>query len=290
MIDVTICPVCGNSAFTPFLKTKDYTLTKEEFSLVECSTCKLVITSPRPKNEDLGSYYQSNDYISHTSKANSLANALYLIARKFTLQSKRELASSLQPTRGNLLDIGCGTGDFLQSCATAGWKTFGVEPNHSASQQAKQKGIQVFESIDQVEGTFQLITLWHVLEHVPDPNATLIKVRELLAPDGVLLIAVPNHKSADGKKYGEFWAGFDVPRHLWHFNQRNVDQLLRKHNLTRQKTLPLLLDSFYVSLLSEAYQGKGILRYFSAFLTGLSSNWQAKKANDYSSLIYIATK
>lgn len=290
MIDVSTCPVCGNSVFTPFLKTKDYTLTKEEFSLVKCSTCKLVITTPRPKNEDLGTYYQSNDYISHTSKANSLADVLYLIARKFTLQSKRKLASTLQPAKGKLLDIGCGTGDFLQSCATAGWKTYGVEPNSSASQLARQKGIEIFETIDQIKGTFQLITLWHVLEHVPDPNETLIKVRELLAPNGVLLIAVPNHLSADGKKYGEFWAGFDVPRHLWHYNQQNMDQLLRKHQLTRQKTLPLLLDSFYVSLLSEAYQGKGILRYFSALLNGLSSNWQAKKANEYSSLIYIATK
>lgn len=290
MINVTLCPICGNSKFSPFLKTKDYTLTREEFSLVECSTCKLVITSPRPKNEDLGTYYQSNDYISHTSKANSLADTLYLIARKFTLQSKRKLANSLQPSKGNLLDIGCGTGDFLQSCATAGWNTSGVEPNPSASRLAKQKGIETFESIDQVKGTFQLITLWHVLEHVPDPNETLIKIRELLAPNGVLLIAVPNHSSVDGKKYKAFWAGFDVPRHLWHFNQQNMDQLLRKHNLTRQKTLPLLLDSFYVSLLSEAYQGKGIVKYFSAFFTGLFSNWQARKTNEYSSLIYIATK
>jgi len=290
MIDITLCPVCGNSEFSHFLKTKDFTLTQEEFSLVECSTCKLVITSPRPKNDDLGSYYQSTDYISHTSKANSLADTLYLIARKFTLRSKRKLISTFQPSKGNLLDIGCGTGDFLQSSASSGWKTFGVEPNASASKLAQQKGIKIFESIDQVTGSFELVTLWHVLEHVPDPNETLIKIRELLAPNGVLLIAVPNHSSADGKKYKEFWAGFDVPRHLWHFDQRNMDQLLRKHNLTRQKTLPLLLDSFYVSLLSEAYQGKGVLRYFSAFFTGLRSNWQAQKTNEYSSLIYIATK
>lgn len=290
MINVTLCPVCGGTDLKSFLTTTDYTLTKEKFSLVECSTCKLVITSPHPENQDLGKYYQSNDYISHTSKANTLADALYLIARKFTLRSKRKLANSLQPKKGNLLDIGCGTGDFLATCQENGWKASGVEPSSSAATLAKQKGIQTVETIDLVKGSFQLITLWHVLEHVPDLNETLHKIRELLAPDGVLLVAVPNHSCADGKKYKEYWAGFDVPRHLWHFNQQNMDQLLSKNSLTLQKTLPLVLDAYYVSLLSEAYQGKGIVRYVNAFLSGVKSNWLARETKEYSSLIYIATK
>lgn len=290
MINVTLCPVCGGSDFKPFLTSTDYTLTKEEFFLVECSTCKLVITSPRPENRDLGKYYQSNDYISHTSKANTLADALYLIARKFTLRSKRKLANKLQPTKGNVLDIGCGTGDFLATCQEDGWNVFGVEPSASAATLARQKDIQTVESIDLVKGSFQLITLWHVLEHVPDLNETLQKIRALLSPDGVLLIAVPNHSSADGKTYKEYWAGFDVPRHLWHFNQQNMEQLLSKNSLTLEKTLPLVLDAYYVSLLSEAYQGKGILRYVNAFITGVISNWQARKTKEYSSLIYLSAK
>ena len=290
MINVTLCPICGGTDLKPFLKTTDYTLTKEEFSLVECSTCKLAITSPRPENQDLGKYYQSNDYISHTSKANTLADTLYLIARKFTLRSKRDLANKIQPQKGNLLDIGCGTGDFLFTCMEDGWNVFGVEPSDVAASLAKQKGIETVETLDKVSGTFQLITLWHVLEHIPDLNETLQKIKELLAPNGILLIAVPNHSSIDGRKYKEHWAGFDVPRHLWHFNQQNMVQLLSKNSLTAQKTLPLVLDAFYVSLLSEVYQGKGVLRYLSAFITGMNSNWQARKTKEYSSLIYISAK
>jgi 2-polyprenyl-3-methyl-5-hydroxy-6-metoxy-1,4-benzoquinol methylase len=290
MMNVSLCPVCGGTELKPFLTTTDFTLSKEEFSLVECSVCNLVITSPRPETIDLGKYYQSNDYISHTSKANTLADVLYLIARKFTLRSKRKLVNNLQQVKGNLLDIGCGTGDFLATCRDDGWKVYGVEPNESAALSAKQKGIQTIETLDKVSGSFQLITLWHVLEHIPDLNETLQKIRALLSPDGVLLIAVPNHSSADGKTYKEYWAGFDVPRHLWHFNQQNMEQLLSKNSLTLQKTLPLVLDAFYVSLLSEAYQGRGVIRYFTAFITGLKSNWKARKTKEYSSLIYISTK
>jgi len=252
--------------------------------------CNLVITSPRPGNEELGKYYESADYISHTSKANSLIDKLYLIARNFTLRKKRKLASKLQLQKGNLLDVGCGTGDFLHTCRDDGWNVQGVEPSESARKLASQKGITTAESIDLVKGSFQLITLWHVLEHVPDLNETLNKLYNLLAPAGTLLLAVPNHTSLDGQKYKEEWAGYDVPRHLWHFTQQNMGQLLLRHNLSLQKTLPLPLDSFYVSLLSETYQGKKLIKFPRAFLTGLRSNLSALKTNEYSSLIYLARK
>jgi SAM-dependent methyltransferase len=290
MMNITSCPVCGHANFTPFLVCTDYTVSQEKFSLVTCSTCNLVITTPRPNNEDLGKYYQSADYISHTSKANSLVDRLYLLARNFTLKKKRNLAAKLQPLKGNVLDVGCGTGDFLLTCMKDGWAANGVEPSENASELAKQKGISVSKSIDDLKGTFNLITLWHVLEHVPDLNQTLNKLYTLLKPGGTLLIAVPNHTSADGKFYKETWAGYDVPRHLWHFNQQNMEQILLNHKLTVRKTLPLTLDSFYVSLLSETYKRDNLTKFIKAFYEGLRSNLLAIKTNEYSSLIYVVGK
>jgi ubiquinone/menaquinone biosynthesis C-methylase UbiE len=290
MINVTSCPICGHTDFAPFLVCTDYTISQERFYLVTCSTCNLVITTPRPNNEDLGKYYQSADYISHTSKANSIIDKLYLLARKFTLKRKRNLAVKLQPQKGNLLDVGCGTGDFLHTCMLDGWKASGVEPNENARELAEQKGITAVSSIDKVKGQFSLITLWHVLEHVSDLNETLNTLYNLLEPTGTMLIAVPNHTSTDGNFYKENWAGYDVPRHLWHFNRQNMEQLLLNHKLSMQNTLPLTLDSFYISLLSETYQGKKMTRFVMAFLTGLRSNLSALKTTEYSSLIYLARK
>lgn len=290
MITITNCPICGKSAFKPFLETTDYTLTKETFALVECSTCQFVITSPRPEDKDLGKYYQSNDYISHTSKATSLGNVLYLIARKFTMRSKKKLATKLSPNKGRILDIGCGTGDFLETCKNEGWKTVGVEPSSIAGSQAKAKGIEIIDDLNRVTGKFKLITLWHVLEHIPNLGETLHTIHSLLEEDGKLVIAVPNHLSEDGKKYKNFWAGYDVPRHLWHFNQRTMNQLLQKNQFILKETIPLKLDSFYVSLLSESYLGKKLTRYLQAFIMGIVSNRKAKTNKEYSSLIYIATK
>lgn len=290
MISVTVCPVCGNDDFIPFLVCTDYTVSQEKFSLQKCSTCKLVITSPRPANQALGDYYQSDDYISHTAKANNLLNSLYLLIRTFTLRGKKKLVVELQPSKGNLLDVGCGTGDFLQTCQNDGWQVVGMEPSKEPRALTQKKGIDTFETLESVKGEFQLITLWHVLEHVIDLEATLKKLHSLLAPNGVLLIAVPNHSSLDGIKYKEQWAGFDVPRHLWHFNKKNMEQLLQNHSFSLKKIVPMHFDSFYVSLLSEGYRGKRFLRYPLAFLTGFRSNLAAKKNNEFSSLIYIAQK
>lgn len=159
------------------------------------------------------------------------------------------------------MDVGCGTGDFLSACQSDGWNVTGVEPSEQARKLASEKGVETVTQLDQARGSFQLITLWHVLEHVPHLNNTLNKLYSLLEPNGTLLLAVPNHTSLDAKKYEQYWAGYDVPRHLWHFDQQNMEQLLRKHNLSLQKTLPLTLDSFYVSLLSETYRGKKVTKF-----------------------------
>jgi 2-polyprenyl-3-methyl-5-hydroxy-6-metoxy-1,4-benzoquinol methylase len=290
MIIVSSCPVCGFSQLKSLFECTDYTVSHQPFQLVQCSTCNLVITSPRPADNDLGNFYQSDDYISHTSKANSLVDKLYLLARRFTLTKKQKLITAVHPAKGNLLDIGCGTGDFLQTCQQYGWNVQGVEPGEKARTLSLQKKLTVAANLEEVTGTFDFITLWHVLEHLPKLNQSLATIHSLLKPGGTLLIAVPNHESNDGKKYASYWAGYDVPRHLWHFNRKNMEQLLRNNQFAMQKTLPLMLDSFYVSLLSEAYKGKSVLNYPRAFWSGLVSNLKASKTGEYSSLIYLAKK
>lgn len=290
MIAVTLCPVCGSTHFTDFLVCRDYTVSHQLFNLIKCSTCNIVITSPQPGHEELGRYYQSDDYISHTSKANSFIDKLYLAARRFTLSKKQKLITSLCPAHGTLLDIGCGTGDFLQTSRQHGWSVQGVEPGEKARTLSLQKGLPVASSLEEVQGNFDLITLWHVLEHLPDLNKSIKNIYTRLKPGGILLIAVPNHNSYDAQQYKSQWAGYDVPRHLWHFDQHNMERLLHKHSLAVQKTLPLLLDSFYVSLLSETYIGKKPSRYPKAFWAGLLSNLKASVSGEYSSLIYVATK
>jgi predicted SAM-dependent methyltransferase len=261
MITLTSCPACGQNDFKAFLTCTDYTVSKNKFTLVQCSTCTMTATSPRPKDEELGQYYESTDYISHTGKASSLVNKIYLIARSFTLKGKRKLAQKLAPQKGNLLDIGCGTGDFLESCLQDNWQCTGVEPGVQPRELAKAKGIKAFERLDQVKEQYQLITMWHVLEHVPDLNQTLSSIYNLLDQNGTLLIAVPNHLSYDAVYYKEHWAGYDVPRHLWHFNQQTMERILQNNNFELKQILPMKLASDYVSLLSEAYKGTGILRY-----------------------------
>lgn len=290
MITLTSCPACGQSAFKNFLTCKDYTVSKNNFTLVQCSTCTMVATSPRPIDEDLGKFYESTEYISHTSKATNLVNTLYLIARSFTLKQKRKLAQRLVPLKGKLLDVGCGTGDFLQICLQDNWNCTGVEPGKQPREIAASKGIETFEELSQVKEKYQLISLWHVLEHVPDLNETLTKLYDLLDDKGTLLIAVPNYLSYDATTYKAHWAGYDVPRHLWHFNQQSMGRILQNNHFKLQQILPMKLDAYYVSLLSETYKGTGILRYVKAFINGLISNLSAKNNKQYSSLIYIFKK
>lgn len=290
MITLTSCPVCGQKEFKNFLSCKDYTVSQNEFTLVQCSTCTIIATSPRPTDDQLGQYYQSADYISHTSKANNLLNSLYLIARSFTLKQKKALAKRLVPQKGNLLDIGCGTGDFLQTCIADGWQCTGVEPGDQPRTIATTKGIKTFRELSQVNQKFQLITMWHVLEHVSDLNQNLNSIHNLLEENGTLLIAVPNHESYDAQLYRAHWAAYDVPRHLWHFNKKSMERILQKNNFSLQEILPMKLDAYYVSLLSESYKGTGILRYAKALFNGFLSNLSAINNKQYSSLIYIFKK
>ena len=289
-----ICPACGTSDWHHYLSCKDYTVSHETFNLKECRTCSLVVTSPRPLNDNLGKYYLSEDYISHTDKPASLLDRIYVFARSFALKWKIMIITQELQGRKNLLDYGCGTGNFLKAAHHAGWTIAGVEPSPIARTAAQRNtGAAIAQSLDDLKDSFSVITLWHVLEHVPDLNETLVKLKSLLEETGTLFIAVPNHASYDGQRYKSIWAGYDVPRHLWHFTPDNMKILVSKHGLKLKRIVPMKLDAFYVSMLSEKYknhQKLGPIQMIRAFFAGLQSNSQARKTGAYSSLIYILTK
>ena len=270
-----------------FLTVKDYSVSKETFDLYYDETLDMLITHPQPSLENLGKYYESEDYISHTDNKRSLFEKLYHFIKNIALKNKLNLINSLQPNKGKILDIGAGTGDFLSVAKNDGWQTIGVEPNERAKSIAIKKGISFVEQTSELENqSFDVISMWHVLEHVPDLDQQIKELKRLLKPSGTLIIAVPNFKSFDAKHYGKFWAAFDVPIHFWHFSKTAIKLLFEKEEMKLEKVLPMKFDSFYVSLLSEKYKS-GKMNFVKAFFTGLQSNWRAKKDFEYSSHIYI---
>lgn len=272
----------------PF-NVKDYLVSGEEFSLVFDPEKEMLKTHPQPKIQELSKYYESNEYISHTDSKKGLVSFLYQIIKRRALQSKVSLISSLNRGEKNLLDIGAGTGDFLKEAKENNWNAFGVEPNKNARDLALKKGIELKENIDDYKGqTFDVITLWHVLEHLPNLDEATQNIEKLLKPNGVLIIAVPNYNSFDAAYYKNHWAAFDAPRHLWHFSRNSMKKIFSK-NIQLQKVKPMKYDSFYVSLLSEKNK-TGKQNLLKAFFIGLRSNISAIKTKEYSSLIYCYKK
>ncbi|MEQ6168370.1 class I SAM-dependent methyltransferase [Ekhidna sp. MALMAid0563] len=283
------CPVCKHSQFTNYLICDDHSVSGESFALVKCDKCSLVFTNPRPEQSSLPDYYQSDQYISHTDKGNSLINFIYKLVRKYTITRKIKLIDKLNRGSGSLLDYGCGTGDFIKAANKKGWHAYGYEPDKDAKNIASAKNPdKILDKIENHNGPFDIITAWHVIEHVSELNKTIKNLKKILAPDGHLIIALPNHKSYDAAYYKEFWAGYDVPRHLYHFDQESIKSFASKFKLRLIHTLPMKFDSFYVSMLSEKYRGNANL--LNAIKIGLKSNNKARDTNDYSSLIYIFKK
>jgi len=270
-----------------FLTVKDYSVSQETFDLYHDATLDMLITSPQPSLENLGRYYESADYISHTDSKRSLFEKAYHFVKGIALKNKLKLINSSSSSKGKLLDIGAGTGDFLLTAKENGWKTIGVEPSEKAKAIAIQKGIQFVVSTQELEShSFDVITMWHVLEHVPNLDNQIKELKRLIKPNGTIIIAVPNFKSYDAKYYGKFWAAYDVPIHFWHFSKTAIKLLFEKENIKLEKILPMKFDSFYVSLLSEKYKN-GKMNFIKAFWIGLVSNWKAIRSFEFSSHIYV---
>ncbi len=270
-----------------FLTVTDYSVSKEVFDLYQDEELDMLITHPQPSLEVLGKYYESVDYISHTDSKRSLFEKAYHFVKSIALKNKLRLINSLQPSKGRILDIGAGTGEFLSVAKQDGWQTIGLEPSDKAKHIAINKGVSFTEELHQLEDhSFDVITMWHVLEHVPDLNHQINELKRLLKPTGSLIIAVPNFKSFDAEYYGKFWAAYDVPIHFWHFSKTAIQKIFQREQMELVKILPMKFDSFYVSLLSEKYK-TGRMNFVRAFFIGLWSNIKAKSDLEYSSLIYV---
>ncbi|MES2132070.1 MAG: class I SAM-dependent methyltransferase [Bacteroidota bacterium] len=292
MLTIEKCLVCGSNQFEPFLVCKDHTVSKENFNIVSCKACGFKFTNPRPEDSVIGDYYKAEEYISHTNTNKGIVNKLYHMVRSRTLKKKLHLVKSYVP-RGTILDYGCGTGMFLAVCKKAGWETYGMEPDDNARKIASETNSNLFSDKSKIQtyitdAKFNVITLWHVLEHVTDMDETLAFFKHRLMKDGILVIAVPNHVSYDAQHYKEHWAAYDVPRHLHHFEKKSMKALLENKGFLLRETLPMKFDSFYVSMLSEKYK-TGSTNLIKAFLTGLMSNLKANTSDKFSSTIYVFT-
>ncbi|WP_114777674.1 class I SAM-dependent methyltransferase [Botryobacter ruber] len=286
------CPICGKQEFKNFLVVTDNAVSKESFVIVECENCSFKFTNPRPDEASIGAYYESDDYISHSNIKTGIINRAYHMVRSITTRQKVDLINRYSHGKGSLLDYGCGTGIFLTAAKKDGWEIRGVEPNAKARAIAsEQTGEIIAKSLDEIEGEkFEVITLWHVLEHIHRLNETLEQILSLLQEDGTLIIAVPNADSHDAQQYREDWAAYDVPRHLYHFTQPTMKRLLKKHKMVLEEVLPMKFDAYYVSMLSEKHK-EGKTKMISSVLSGLKSNSYAEKnGNDYSSLIFVAKR
>ncbi len=294
MILYESCPVCGFRKILPVLSVKDYTVSHEHFEIWECKHCTLRFTQNIPELEEIGFYYQSENYISHSDTKEGFTNKLYHKVRQRTLIQKKQLVKGLTGKKtGSILDIGCGTGAFLNTMQKGNWKITGLEPDETARMKAlKLYGLHLYNSemiYSQPPESFDAITMWHVLEHVHDLHGYMNQIKSLLKPGGTFFVAVPNYTCYDEDIYKEFWAGYDVPRHLYHFSPASMKELLSLHSLSVISMKPMWYDSFYVSMLSEKYK-TGKTNLGMAFLNGMVSNSKALfRTGKCSSVIYVAS-
>ena len=270
-----------------FITVKDFSVSGESFSLLLNEEYQILKTHPQPTLDKLGSYYEFEDYISHTDGKRTLFEKMYHFIKRKAIRDKVKLINSYQPVKGKILDIGAGTGDFLLECKNQNWEILGIEPNDKAKGIAVGKGIKFGDTIEKLESnSFDVITMWHVLEHVPDVEHQVAELKRLLKPSGTIIIAVPNFKSYDANHYKGFWAAYDVPRHLWHFSKTAIEKLFDKQNMNLEDIKPMWFDSFYVSLLSEKYK-TGKMNFISGFFIGLISNVSGFFKKEFSSHIYV---
>ena len=286
------CPVCNQNAANAYLQVKDYTVSNKLFELVKCQSCGFVYTLNPPDKNQIGLYYQSDAYISHTDSKKGLFNKVYQFVRNYSIGQKLKLVEKYSNRSiGTILDYGCGTGTFLHCMKINGWHVTGIEPDPSAQKKASELISQQVFNPDHLKSlesnSFDVVTLWHVLEHVHELQSTVAELKRILKQHSLLVIAVPNHLSWDAIHYQEHWAAYDVPRHLYHFNPASIDQLLLSHGFSRKSIRPMWFDAFYVSLLSEKYR-HGSIRVFPALIKGFISNIRALiKPGTCSSQIFI---
>ena len=289
-MEIINCPQCNCNSFDDFLSVTDFTVSRETFKIVECKRCHLKYTNPRPAEKLLGSYYESETYISHSDTNAGFISKAYKAVRTISLRRKCALINSLGSTHKTILDIGCGTGAFLNTMSEDNWKTTGIEPNDSARAKAVAKyGLTVYEEkfLDEAPIQYDVITLWHVLEHVYHLRKRLNEILQRMHSGSTLVVAVPNCDSSDAKYYQQYWAAYDVPRHLYHFNPSTMESLMDDNGLRVVQKVTMPFDAYYVAMLSEKYKNSK-QNLIGAMYQGVLSNLHSvKEVDKCSSIVYI---
>ncbi len=288
------CPVCGFKQHENFLIAQDHAHSKEPFNIVACKNCNFKFTNPRPLEEVIYNYYPEDNYISHKSTNIGIIGWVYRKARQYAIRKKYGIINKHKPRKGSILDFGCGTGEFLKYYQNRDWKIAGMEPSELARDAASTlTGIGIYQDLKAIKkapDTYDVITLWHVLEHVHQIHKTIKTLKKKLNKKGILIVALPNCSSWDALHYKEHWAGYDVPRHLYHFEPKTFKLFAKGNDLKIKKIYPMKLDSYYVALLSEAYKS-GKNQYWKALKNGWKSNKMSSgKIKRYSSNIFILSK
>lgn len=295
MIVHILCPVCKSSQIKLFKSVTDHSVSNESFEVFDCISCSLRFTQGIPDMQSIGRYYQSADYISHTDSKKGLFNLTYQLIRSYALTRKRKLIEQVSSKlNGQILDYGCGTGAFLLEMQSYGWQVDGIEPDAGAREKASSLtniSVKTTDALSTLrENHYDVITLWHVLEHVHHLEETILRLQKAIKSDGKLIIAVPNYTSFDGQTYDTAWAAYDVPRHLYHFSPKSMRILMHRMGFQVESIKPMWFDAFYVSLLSEKYKKRG-LKFLHAVLVGIKSNLHAVfNKEKCSSVIYIIKK
>jgi len=292
MIHHSICPLCKSADISLFLKCTDHLVSREVFEIFKCSGCGFIFTQDYPEEAESFKYYESEEYISHSDSHKTIFDKVYQLVRKIMMNRKKMIVTRIcNRSTGSILDIGSGTGHFLNSMKEAGWETEGVEINIKAREYAGSKFNLDLHSPEEIfslhDKSFDCITLWHVLEHFHEPVKYFLEIKRLIKHEGVVIIALPNTDSSDAKYYGPEWAAYDVPRHLWHFNPASFLKFAQENGFSVSSRYYLPFDVFYISILSEKYRGSGyplVPGIIKGLFFSLSSFSRKSKS---SSIIYI---
>lgn len=272
----------------------DHSISKEHFNLCRCNDCSFIFTQDVPTEHNAGPYYKSEDYISHSNTKKGLVNKLYHIVREHMLSKKHQLIASLEKGK-TILDVGTGTGYFLNYMKQKGYETLGVEIDADARAYGqKEFGLDIRSPKElkdgQIKNKFHTISLWHVLEHLYAPETYMQHFHKILEDNGHLIIALPNADSYDALHYKSYWAAFDVPRHLWHFTPKTLEKLANDNGFKLEKMKDLPFDPFYNAMLSEQYKNNAFALISGGFV-GLTSLLKGKmNVAKSSSVIYILKK